>query len=292
MNPLAEAWRGRGRVVRLCDRQIFTVDLPAQGTALLPPLLVLHGFPTSSFDFHRVVGGLAAHRRVILFDMLGFGLSEKPDVAYRLAAQADLAVALTASLEIDRLGLLTHDIGDTVGGELLARQMEGSWDVEITDRVLANGSIYIELAHLSAGQVFLLDLPDRRLDDDALVDRSTVLAGLAATLGPGAAVDDDEAGAQWEMIAHLEGHRLLPRTIRYIEERRHNEARFTTAIEEHPSPLTVVWGDDDPIAVVAMTGRLLRARPDTGLHLLDRVGHYPMIEAPDRFLDALAAASR
>src|SRR5664280_1055696 len=135
MNPMAEAWRGRGRVVRLCDRQIFTVDLPARGTELLPPLLVLHGFPTSSFDFHRVVGGLAAHRRVLLFDMLGFGLSEKPDVAYRLAAQADLAVALTASLEIDRLGLLTHDIGDTVGGELLARQMEGSWDVEITDRV-------------------------------------------------------------------------------------------------------------------------------------------------------------
>ena len=289
MNPLAEAWRARGQVVRLCNRKIFTVDIPAQGTEDLPPLLVLHGFPTSSFDFHRVADGLAAHRRVLLFDMLGYGLSEKPDVPYRLAAQADLAIALTASLGIDRLGLLTHDIGDTVGGELLARQMEGGWGVEITDRTLANGSIYIELAHLSAGQLFLLDLPDRRLDDDTLVDRSTVLAGLAATLGPGGAADD-EAGAQWEMIAHLEGHRLLPRTIRYIEERRRNEGRFTTPIEEHPSPLTVVWGGGDPIAVAAMTDRLLRARPDARLHLLDRVGHYPMIEAPDRFLDALAAA--
>ena len=48
-----------------------------------------------------------------------------------------------------------------MGGELLARQLEGAWDVEITDRMLTNGSIYIELAQLSAGQRFLLELPDR-----------------------------------------------------------------------------------------------------------------------------------
>ncbi len=291
MNRLGEAWRERGQVVSLCGRQIFTVDLPARGTELHPPLLVLHGFPTSSFDFHRVVDGLAAHRRVLLFDMFGYGLSEKPDVAYRLTRQADIAVAFTESLGIDRLGLLTHDIGDSVGGELLARQLEGSWDVEITGRTLSNGSIYIELAHLSAGQTLLLDLPDQRLADDSLLDRSTVLAGLASTFGPEASVGDDQLAAQWKMLAHLDGHRLLPRTIRYVEKRRRDEGRFTGAIEDHPSPLTVVWGRDDPIAVVAMADRLLRARPDAGLHLLGGVGHYPMLEAPDRFLRAMGVVA-
>ena len=62
-------------------------------------------------------------------------------------------------------------------------------------------------------------------------------------------MDDDEITGQWEMISHLDGHLLLPRLIRYIEERRHGEARFTGAIERHPSPLVVVWGQDDPIAV-------------------------------------------
>ena len=66
----------------------------------------------------------------------------------------------STALGVDRLGLLTHDVGDTVGGELLARQLEGGWDVEITDRTLTNGSIYIELAQLSAGQLLLLELPD------------------------------------------------------------------------------------------------------------------------------------
>ena len=63
------------------------------------------------------------------------------------------------------------------------------------------------------------------------------------------------------MIAHQDGHRLLPRLIRYIEERRRNERRFTGAIERHPSPLAVVWGPDDPIAVPAMVDRLARPGP-------------------------------
>ena len=146
--PAAD-WAARGTSRTLCEREIFTVDVAPRGRDTAPPLLVLHGFPTSSFDFHLVVDELAAARRVLLFDMVGYGLSEKPDIAYRLDMQADVAMALTAALGIDRLSLLTHDMGDTVGGELLARQLEGGWDVEIVDRILTNGSIYIELAHLT-----------------------------------------------------------------------------------------------------------------------------------------------
>ncbi len=79
----------------------------------------------------------------------------------------------------------------------------------------------------------------------------------------------------------------MPRLIRYIEERRRDEARYTGAIERHPSPLHVVWGVDDPIAVVGMTDRLRAARPDAVVELLDGVGHYPMIESPARFAAAV-----
>jgi pimeloyl-ACP methyl ester carboxylesterase len=288
MNRLASAWRGRGKEVALCGRSVFTVDVGPTGPERRPPLLALHGFPTSSFDFHQVVDGLATDRRVLLFDMLGYGLSEKPDTAYTVAAQADVAMALVARLGVVRLGLLTHDVGDTVGGELLARQLEGAWDVEITDRALTNGSIYVDLARLSDGQLLLLALPDERLTDAAAPDRDAVVGGIAATFSSHSSVDDAATTAQWQMIAHLGGERLLPRLIRYVEERRLNERRFTGAIERHPSPLSVVWGGDDPIAVPAMTERLRRARPDLRLAILDGVGHYPMVEAPDRFLGAMA----
>ena len=287
MNRRAAAWQARGRMRDLCGRRIFTVDVPARDAEQEPPLLVLHGFPTSSFDFHRVVDRLAARRRVLLFDMLGHGLSDKPDLAYTMAVHADIATAFVAALGVDRLGLLTHDVGDTVGGELLARQLEGGWDVEITDRTLTNGSIYVELAQLSEGQLLLLGLPDERLSDDAPLDRQAVMAGVEATFSPATAVDPDESAAQWEMIDHQAGSQLLPRLIRYIEERRAHEPRFTGAIERHPSSLAVVWGHDDPIAVLAMTDRLRRARRELDLVVLDGVGHYPMVEAPDRFLDAV-----
>jgi pimeloyl-ACP methyl ester carboxylesterase len=285
---LAEAWKARGRPRVLAGRTIFTVDVPARDAERQAPLLILHGFPSSSFDFHRVVDRLATHRRVLLFDLLGYGLSEKPDLAYSFALQADIAMAFLEDLGVDRLGLLTHDVGDTLGGELLARQLEGRWPVEITERVLTNGSIYFDLTQFSAGQRFLLDLPDQRLPEDTLLDQAAVMAGVTATFSPATTIDPEEMAAQGEMIAHLDGPLLLPRLIRYIDERRATEARFTGAIERHPSPLSVVWGVDDPIAVPAMTDRLLQARGDARVRLLDGVGHYPMLEAPDRFLEAVS----
>ena len=283
---LVDHWRARGSHRDVAGHRIFTVDIPAEGRVTAAPLLVLHGFPTSSFDFHQVVDGLAGNRRVVLFDYLGFGLSAKPDRPYRLVDQADLAVDLLAQLGIDRLGLLTHDIGDTVGGELLARQLEGSWAAEVTDRVLTNGTVYMDLVHLSDGQRMLEALPDERLAPGVL-DRDGVLAGLRATFGPDPDVSEDELDAMWETIAAEGGERLLPRLARYIGERRRDESRFTPPIAAHPSPLTVVWGADDPIAVPAMAGRLAGARPDARVVMLAGVGHYPMVEAPARFLAAV-----
>jgi pimeloyl-ACP methyl ester carboxylesterase len=260
---------------------------PAIGHERREPLLVLHGFPTSSFDFRTVLDDLRVDRRVLLLDMLGYGLSAKPDLAYRLSTQADIVAAFLSDADVPELALLTHDMGDTVGGELLARQLDGKWPVEITTRIVTNGSIYIEMARLSAGQELLLSLPDARIATRELVDARAVQAGVAATFSPHSHVDDDELEAIGELVAREDGQLLLPRTIRYIEERRAHQDRFTGAIERHPSPLGIVWGVDDPIAVVTMAARLHDARPDATLTLLDGVGHYPMVEAPARFSEAI-----
>jgi pimeloyl-ACP methyl ester carboxylesterase len=284
MTVASDQWEGRGGRIPLAGYEVFVVDIDAGDSAGHEPVLIIHGFPTSSFDFHLIVDQLARDRRVVLFDMVGYGLSAKPDLAYTVDIQADVAVALTERLGLERLSLLTHDFGDTVGGELLARQEEGRWPVEIVRRVITNGSIYIQMAHLSDGQKFLLSLPDQRLDAATPMDATTLAASLAAICSPSAKVSEEELEGTCELAARSGGLSLLPRTIRYIEERRRSEARFTGAIEDHPSPLHVVWGADDPIAVVAMVDHLQEVRPDTSVEILDGVGHFPMIEAPDRFL--------
>jgi len=288
------AWEAGGRYRDLAvgeprrRRRFFTIDRPASRSEALEPLLVIHGFPTSSFDFHLVIDDLSRHRRVLLIDLLGYGLSDKPDLAYTIGVQADAVAAFVAETGVGELALLTHDLGDTVGGELLARQMEGRWPVTVTRRVVTNGSIYIDMAHLSAGQELLLSLPDERLGVDAPIDADGMAASLAATFSPRSRVAPQELRTLWALVAHGDGQRNLPRLIRYIEERRRSEQRFTGAIEDHPSALAVVWGVDDPIAVVAMADRLCELRPDALLTRLDGVGHYPMIEAPERFAAALA----
>ena len=126
----------------------------------------------------------ATGRRVILFDGLGYGLSDKPDMHYTLALQADVAVALVAELGLTQLALLTHDVGDTVGGELLARRADGAWAVEVTRRVITNGSIYIEQAHLTSGQQLLLSLPDEKLPPDAPLTAASIARSLRETYSP------------------------------------------------------------------------------------------------------------
>jgi pimeloyl-ACP methyl ester carboxylesterase len=282
-------WKARGRVVPIDGLDTFVLDVAPERDTGKSSFFVLHGFPTCSFDWRIVLPALARERRVVLFDFFGFGLSAKPDVRYGIRRYADQAEAVARLTGLESVVLLTHDMGDTVGGELLARDLDGDLDLSIEARVLTNGSIYIEMAHLTPGQQFLLSLPDERVELPASGDDpgANFKAGLGSTFSDAYPASADEMDAQWELVAHNAGNQLMARTIRYIEDRRAEESRFTGAIERHPAPLGVVWGALDPVAVLPMTDRLLAARPDTPLVVLEDVGHYPMVEAPETFTDAL-----
>lgn len=249
---------------------------------------MLHGFPTSSHDWVRVLDALARRRRVVLLDFLGFGLSAKPDQRYSLFEQADLVEGVAGELGLGEVDLASHDMGDSVAGEVLARSIDGTLSFGVTRRVLTNGSVYIGMAHLTDGQQLLLSLPDERAAEG--LGREALVAALRGTFAPDSDVPDDEVRAAADLILRDGGDRLLPRTIRYIEERHEHEARWTGAIERHPAPLTIIWGDLDPVAVWPMAERLHEARPDATLVRLRGVGHYPMLEAPDAFAAAIEHA--
>jgi len=291
---LIDRWAALGRPVPVDGDEVFVIDVPATGTVAGPPLLVLHGFPTSSIDFSEVLAPLRAGRRVVLLDMPGYGLSSKADRHYSLFDQADRVESVAAELGLGEVDLLTHDMGDSVGGELLARGLDGTLGFGVRRRVLTNGSIYLALAQLTDGQKFLLDLPDAQLPDGSGTGADGLTRALLDTMAPAGSAasqpDPDHVRAAAELIVRDGGSRLLPRTIRYIEDRRRQEDRFTGAIEQHPAPLAVVWGDLDPIAVWAMTDQLLERRPDAVRTRLEGVGHYPMVEAPAAFAAAVVAA--
>jgi pimeloyl-ACP methyl ester carboxylesterase len=286
---LVEEWEDRGRYLDVGGRRIFCVDIPAD-RELAEPLLLLHGFPTSSFDWRGIIDPLARGRRIVTFDWLGFGLSDKPaDVRYSLFDQASIAEEVARMLGIERAAVVSHDMGDSIAAELYARSIDGTLGFDVTNRILTNGSIYIEMAQLSPGQQMLLAMDDAALPIEISPVYETFGPSIASIFGdtpPG----EEELLAQWELLSRNDGQTILPRTIRYIEERRVHEGRWIAALRDHPSPITVVWGERDPIAVYAMAERFLSERPGTPLVRLDGVGHFPMIEAPDRLYDAIEAA--
>lgn len=286
----AGTWEAAGRRVDVGDRQVWCARFPAARAAGNPPLLVLHGFPTCSYDWKPVLPALTAERDVVLLDVHGFGLSDKPDHRYSIRRYADDVEAVIAAEGLTEVDLVTHDMGDTVGGELLARMTEGTLGLQVRRRVVTNGSIYIAMAQLTLGQQVLLGLPDEAADVVASDGGTAYRAGVVATFAPDTLIDD-ETELDLDVIVHLAvragGLALLPRTIRYIEDRRAEERRFTGAIEAHPSPVGIVWGDLDPVAVHAMAETLVATRPGTPLTTLEGVGHYPMVEAPERFARAV-----
>src|SRR5262249_42508123 len=174
--------------------------------------------------------------------------------------EAGLVEAVARDVRVEEVALVTHDMGDSVGGELLARSLDGTLGFRVTSRVVTNGSIYLGMAHLTDGQQLLLSLPDERLVDGP--GRDSLVHALQATSGPGSSAPDEDVGTAADLIVRDGGDRILPRTIRYVEERREQEGRWTGAIERHPSPLTIAWGDADPIALWPMAERLHQARPD------------------------------
>lgn len=275
-------WRDDGRFVYVGGHRIFVMDTNSHPG---PFVFVLHGFPSSSFDWHLVVPELAKRVRVITFDFLGFGLSDKPDQRYSLVEQADIAEAIAADCGIDRCVLVSHDMGDTVAAELLMRQSEGRLPFTIERSILTNGSIFIDMAQLSTGQQLLLSLPDERLPEP--LELNGMRPGLRETFSEANPPPEAELDAMVELIRHNGGDQLLGRTIRYIEERRANQDRFTQGLVSFDGPMSALWGELDPIAVVAMTDRLKELRPQTEVVRWPDIAHWPSIEAPDRVAAAI-----
>src|SRR5215472_9340938 len=111
-----EEWRSRGRTISVPDGSVWAVDVAARSDGARPadgpgkagvPILAMHGFPTASWDFAPLVELLAVRRRVVCFDFLGHGLSEKPAAyGYSLFEQADVAIAVARAMGLGRVHLL------------------------------------------------------------------------------------------------------------------------------------------------------------------------------------------
>lgn len=248
-----------------------------------PVLLLIHGFPSASWDWEGLWPQLAQRRRVIAMDMLGFGFSDKPPAHdYRIADHADAYEALLRQYGVDEYHLLAHDYGVTVAQELLARQGEGH--PRMRSLALLNGGLFPETHRPVLTQKLLLS-PLGPLLAKAMGRRG--LAGnLRKIFGAQTPPSDEVIDGFWQLIEHKQGRRVMPLLIRYILERHEQRERWVGALQRCTLPLTVINGPADPISGAHMLVRVRELVPQARIVELEGIGHYPQVEAPERVLDA------
>ena len=145
-------WKSIGSFYTVLGKQVFVIDKGSSTNTLV----ILHGYPTSSFDYWMVLEKLSEKYRVIIHDHIGFGFSDKPlDYSYSLIEQAEVALGLWKSLNLTEFSILAHDYGTSVATEILARSQNNSISIKIKEIVLCNGSIHIELSQLRLIQKLL-----------------------------------------------------------------------------------------------------------------------------------------
>jgi pimeloyl-ACP methyl ester carboxylesterase len=278
VGALVEAWRARGRPIETVDGAVFVVDEGPREEARTP-VLVLHGFPTSSFDFAPALAHVTKARRAVIFDFPGYGLSDKPEAyGYSLFEQADAAVAVARAAGLSRAHVWAHDMGTSVATELLARAERGLLPFEMASLVLMNGSVHIEMAHLTVGQKILkspLGPAFARMSN-----RATFKAQIKRVFARPPA--DEDLDAMWDLVARDGGTARMPALIRYTEERARFRRRWIGALERTKVPTLVAWGRLDPVAVMAIAEQLAKETPGAELETWDDLGHYPQVEDPAR----------
>ena len=287
----ANDWKSKGEFITLNDRKLFVVDtssfFSSDNKIPTETMVVLHGYPTSSYDYYKVLPELSKHYRVIIHDHLGFGFSDKPlDYSYSLLDQADIALQLWQQLGVKKTHLLAHDYGTSVATEIIARNNNHELTIEIEKLTLCNGSMHIELSQLRTIQKLLknkwLGKYVAKLTTYAIFSKNLRNVYFDKTK-----VSNNELKDMWMQLEYNDGRKVIHKLSQYINERYTYWNRWIGALKETNLQTNIVWAKNDPVAVPAIARLIATEISNNKLFWIENTGHFPMLENPDEWLNCI-----
>ena len=269
-------WQNQGQYQFINGQQIFT---RFAGDKNAPALVLIHGYPSASWDWEGMWDELTQHYYVITLDMLGFGLSDKPKNAnYLLSEQADLFETVLDGLNIDSYHILAHDYGDTVAQELLARQV---YDSDINKKHIAsvcflNGGLFPETHKPILVQKLLLSPLGFLISK--LITKQKFATNLQKIFGPNTQPTSETIDTLWQLLSYNNGLRVMHKLINYIPQRKQYRERWVGAIIDSLIPIKLIAGAKDPISGQHMIDHYRKLIPNANITTMPMLGHYPQIE--------------
>ena len=221
-------WLESGRHLDIEGKRIFVYE---RGDG--PAVLLLHGFPTSGYDWRGVIDSLADAYRCIALDFPGYGLSDKPAAySYSLFQQTDVVEGLAKALGISEAHVVSHDVGTSVHTELLAREQEGRLGFRVLSSTFLNGSMLQEMATITPFQKLLASnetLPQAIAISDNM--SANYIDGLKSVMKTPECLSDDDIAVMNDLIAYQDGNRRLPALSLYMRERYIHRERWIGALK-------------------------------------------------------------
>ena len=276
----AETWYQQGSTTTVNGLPVF-FQTAGQGS----PMLCLHGFPTSSWDFAPMWDTLFKRFKVLAPDLIGLGRSAKPKGPLTVGMQADMVEGLAIQSGIEQAHLLAHDLGDTVAQELLARQKAGTGKVNWQSCIFSNGGLFPETHRPRFIQKVLISPLGPLVA--SLMQARTFNRNMINVFSPKYPPSDAFLKSSWALITENRGKSMIPKLIRYMAERRRNRSRWVAPLAEPVVPLRLINGVLDPVSGQHMVDRYREIVDKPDVVTLEDVGHYPHVETPERVLAAV-----
>ena len=276
-----QSWRDKASYL---DFEGHRIAYWTGGSPEARPLLLVHGFPTCAWDWVPVWETLGAKHRLIACDMLGFGLSDKPrdgfgGKGYTIHWQTDMQAALLAKCGVADFDALVHDYGVSVGQEMLNRQQHATGFAGLGQCVFLNGGLFPDQHRARPMQKlgvspfgFLLSL---------LMRRTSFGKSFSKVFGPQTQPSQAELDDFWEFISERGGHRIMHKLLHYIADRRTHRERWEAALVSAQNRTGLINGALDPVSGKHAYEKWRHVVPEARHHLIETVGHYPQIEAPE-----------
>ncbi|MEO0605289.1 MAG: alpha/beta fold hydrolase [Myxococcota bacterium] len=273
-------------MIRSITHDVQGISLHAHTSGVpgeVPPVLLLHGWPTNAQLWRHALPAIGAHRYAIALDLPGFGASDKPlDASYSFRFFDRVLTGFLDAEGIDRLGLVVHDLGGPIGLHWAMGHRE-----RVTDLVLLNTLVFPELSWAVKAFVGASYLPGVRelLSSPWGIDQAMRLGVthrdrltddvLALYRGPYV----DWASRRALLRA---AHGLHPGGLRTI----------ARGLPEIDVPMTLIYGESDRILpdVAETMARVQALVPHATCTSLPDCGHFLQEDRPDMVTEHLVQA--
>ena len=251
------------------------------------PVVLIHGTPSSSYIWRNVAPKLAdAGHRVHVFDLLGFGASERPfdpAVDTSVSGQVPILERLMAHWGLDSAHIVAHDIGGAVAQRFCLFHPSLAKSLTLIDTVSFDSWPSKRTNdQMKAGLEALIKAPDAE-------HRAHFRAWLLSTVERKDAFEAGSLEAFIDLISGPVGQASL-----FQHQVAHYDHKHTSEISDRLGdlstlPVQIIWGQNDAWQVVEWAHRLQAAIPGSDLHVLPRCGHFAMEDQPDRVSDLLVS---